>query len=185
MGFSSCSWVPACPAGFKLEHQTNRQQSYRDSLTRTYNCVGSNIYTCAQSLHCVWLFTTPWTIVHQVPLSIGFPSQEYWSGGCHFFLQGIFPTQDQTHVSWVLLQWQVDSLPQYIYIYIFTQWYRESSVSTTSLTEPWLIQNHYMKLLTPPWFPEEGFLHFSSPQLCRPKPSEEPTWGPAAPVSDV
>ena len=71
------------------------------------------------------------------------------------------------------------------YMYIFTQWYRESSVSTASLTEPWLIQNHYMELLTPPWFPEEGFLHFSSPQLCRPKPSEEPTWGPAAPVSDV
>ena len=23
---------------------------------------------------------TPWTIVHQAPLSIGFPSQEYWSG---------------------------------------------------------------------------------------------------------
>ena len=23
---------------------------------------------------------TPWTVVHQAPLSIGFPSQEYWSG---------------------------------------------------------------------------------------------------------
>ena len=23
---------------------------------------------------------TPWTVVHQAPLSMGFPRQEYWSG---------------------------------------------------------------------------------------------------------
>ena len=23
---------------------------------------------------------TPWTVAHQAPLSMGFPSQEYWSG---------------------------------------------------------------------------------------------------------
>ena len=28
----------------------------------------------------VWLFTTPWTAAHQVPLSMGFFRQEYWSG---------------------------------------------------------------------------------------------------------
>ena len=26
----------------------------------------------------VWLFTTPWTVAHQVPLSMGFSRQEYW-----------------------------------------------------------------------------------------------------------
>ena len=27
---------------------------------------------------------TPWTVAHQVPLSMGFPRQEYWTGvGCH------------------------------------------------------------------------------------------------------
>ena len=31
-------------------------------------------------LNCVPLFTTPRTIVHQTPLSIGFPRQEYWNG---------------------------------------------------------------------------------------------------------
>ena len=25
-------------------------------------------------------FTTPWTVDHQVPLSMEFPKQEYWSG---------------------------------------------------------------------------------------------------------
>ena len=28
----------------------------------------------------VWLFETPWTVAHQVPLPMGFPRQEYWSG---------------------------------------------------------------------------------------------------------
>ena len=28
----------------------------------------------------VQLFSTPWTIAHQAPLSMGFSKQEYWSG---------------------------------------------------------------------------------------------------------
>ena len=28
----------------------------------------------------VQLFVTPWTVAHQVPLSMGYPRQEYWSG---------------------------------------------------------------------------------------------------------
>ena len=28
----------------------------------------------------VWLFMTPWTIAHQIPLSIAFSRQEYWNG---------------------------------------------------------------------------------------------------------
>ena len=30
-------------------------------------------------LSCVQLFETPWTIAHQVPLSMEFSRQEYWS----------------------------------------------------------------------------------------------------------
>ena len=33
-----------------------------------------------QSLTHAQLFVTPWTITLQVPLSMGFPGQEYWSG---------------------------------------------------------------------------------------------------------
>ena len=32
------------------------------------------------SLSHVRLFATPWTAVHQAPLSMGFSRQEYWSG---------------------------------------------------------------------------------------------------------
>ena len=52
---------------------------------------------------------TPWTVAHQAPLSMGFPRQDYRGGvGCHFLLQGIFPTQrSNLH----LLGWEVGSLP--------------------------------------------------------------------------
>ena len=34
----------------------------------------------AQSLSCVQLFVTLWTVAHQAPLSMDFSRQEYWSG---------------------------------------------------------------------------------------------------------
>ena len=45
-----------------------------------------------KSLSCVRLFATPWTAAYQASRSMEFSRQEYWSG-CHFLLQGIFPTQ--------------------------------------------------------------------------------------------
>ena len=40
----------------------------------------------------VQLCATPWTVAHQAPLSKGF-SRQSTGVGCHFLLQGIFPTQ--------------------------------------------------------------------------------------------
>ena len=37
-------------------------------------------FSSIQSLSHVRLFATPWTIAHQVPLSMEFSRQEYWSG---------------------------------------------------------------------------------------------------------
>jgi len=39
----------------------------------------TNVCACAQSLSCVQLFTTPWTVAFQAPSSMEFPRQEYWS----------------------------------------------------------------------------------------------------------
>ena len=33
-----------------------------------------------KSLSHVQLFATPWTVAYQVPLSVGFSRQEFWSG---------------------------------------------------------------------------------------------------------
>ena len=38
------------------------------------------ISTCTQSLSHIRLFVIPRAVVHQVPLSIEFSMQEYWSG---------------------------------------------------------------------------------------------------------
>ena len=45
---------------------------------RTTTCVC--VCVCVQSLSCVWLFVTPWTVAHQAPLSIELSRQEHWSG---------------------------------------------------------------------------------------------------------
>jgi len=51
---------------------------------------------------------TLWSVAFQVPLSMGFHRQEYWSG-CHFLLQGIFWTQELNPCLLGLLHWQADS----------------------------------------------------------------------------
>ena len=62
---------------------------------------------CVFVLSRVLLFTTPWTVAHQVPLSLVFSRQEYWSGlPCPF--PGDLPDPGIEYTSVVL---QADSLP--------------------------------------------------------------------------
>ena len=50
----------------------------------------------------VWLCVTLQIVAHQAPLSMGFSRwQEYWNGLPYPPLQGIIPTWDQTHVSYI------------------------------------------------------------------------------------
>ena len=57
-----------------------------------------------QSPSLVQLFAIPWSTAPQAPLSMGFPSQEHWSG-FHFLLQVIFGIQGSNSR---LLHWQAD-----------------------------------------------------------------------------
>ena len=43
-------------------------------------CVSVCVGLCVQLLSYVQLFANSWTEVRQVPLFLGFPRQEYWSG---------------------------------------------------------------------------------------------------------
>ena len=52
-------------------------------------------------------FATPWTVVCQAPLSMGFPRQEYWSR-LPFPSPGDLPNPEIKHMSPAL---KVDSLP--------------------------------------------------------------------------
>ena len=73
--------------------------------------INDSIISCILSCFShVQLFATLWTVVHQIPLSMGFPRQEYWSGDCHALLQGIFLTQGSNPRLLCLLHWLVGSL---------------------------------------------------------------------------
>ena len=64
----------------------------------------------AQWLSHVRLFTTPWTVAHQAPLSMGFPRQDYWSG-LPFPPPGDLPKPGIKPESPVSSALQADSLP--------------------------------------------------------------------------
>ena len=65
---------------------------------------------CAWLLSCVQLCMTPWTVAHQVPLSMGFSRQEYWSGlPCH--PPGDLPDPGIKSTSLMSPALQTDSLP--------------------------------------------------------------------------
>ena len=52
----------------------------------------------------------PWTIAYQIPCPWNYPGKNT-GVGCHFLLQGIFPTQELNPRILCLLHWQVDCLP--------------------------------------------------------------------------
>ena len=67
----------------------------------------------------VRLFVTPWIVAHQVPLSMGFVRQEYWSGlpfppprdpPTQGLVGDWIPNPGTEPLPW-LLHWQADSLP--------------------------------------------------------------------------
>ena len=66
----------------------------------------------------VRLFATPWTVAYQAPRSMGF-SSKHTGVGCHFLLQGIFPTQglnlDLLCCRWILYQLSHQERPSYSY----------------------------------------------------------------------
>ena len=77
-------------------------------------------------------FVTPWTVLHQAPLSMEFPGKNTGMH-CYFLLQGIFPTQGS---NLRLLHWQVDSVPlshQGSPIYLHLKLYCKNCVSCTNI----------------------------------------------------
>ena len=80
----------AASAKESLHTATRTRGSQNNNFFKVTNtwCVSTreevdNICPCAVLglvAYCVWLFATPWTVAHKVPLSMRFPRQEYWSG---------------------------------------------------------------------------------------------------------
>ena len=68
------------------------------------------VCVCFQLLSCMTLFSTPWTVAHQAPPSMGFSWQEYWSE-LPFPPPGDLPDSGIEPVSLVFPALQADSLP--------------------------------------------------------------------------
>ena len=71
-----------------------------------WSAIGS-LKVKVKSLSHVQLFATPWIVAYQVPLSMGFPRQEYWSG-LPFPSPGDFPNPG---IEPGYLKLQSDALP--------------------------------------------------------------------------
>ena len=60
----------------RTDCQTTSLKSFSHLLWLSY----ISPWLVVQSLNCVRLFATPWTVACQAPLSMKFPREEYWSG---------------------------------------------------------------------------------------------------------
>ena len=76
----------------------------------TFSFWPSTCAVCAPSLCGFLFFATLWTVAHQVPLSLGFPRQEYWSG-LPFPSPGDLPDPGIISLSLVSPALQEDFLP--------------------------------------------------------------------------
>ena len=69
------------------------------------------MYVCACSVSHLRLFVTPWAIIHQAPLSVGFFQAIILELVCHLFICGIFLIHGSNARLLHLLHWQADHLP--------------------------------------------------------------------------
>ena len=96
--YSIIYWVLYLLLVFSLFSPEHKLYSGRDSYPVLYFDVpwvprtGIMWWCGSVSKSCLTL-ATPWTVTCQVPLSMGFPRQEYWSE-LPFPSPGIFPTQE-------------------------------------------------------------------------------------------
>ena len=67
--------------------------------THIHTCHSQSLLLCGSVASRVWLFATPWNAGYQAPLSRGFSGKNP-GVGCHFLLQGIFPTQRSYSCLW-------------------------------------------------------------------------------------
>ena len=86
----------------------------------------------AQSPSHVQLFTTPWTVAHQAPLSMEFSRQEYWSGLSFPSPRGSSQPRDQAHIS------SVFCISRRILYHSATWEAHQDSYHLAKLLQPWL-----------------------------------------------
>ena len=92
-------WRPS--VGWAVSHQRDEQCNFAScSSVEPKSSLSLSLSACmhTQLFSRVQLFATPWTIIHQAPLSMDFPGKNT-GAGCPFLLQGSFRSRDPTLVS--------------------------------------------------------------------------------------
>ena len=124
------------------------------------------LYMRAQSLSCECLFVTPWTTAHLAPLSMGFSSQEYWSGLPISSSRASSWPRDRTHDSCVSCTGRQIFLPP-SHLGSPTSWISPwlKRVSLSFEARHWLLLSCYG---SPRWhlLPKEGCFNFTENLLC-------------------
>ena len=91
-------------------------KGFQCGKTKKYKCllqadiIALYLYIYAQSLSCIQLFVTLWTVALQAPLSMGFSRQEFWSGLPSSPPEDLPNPGIDPSLSY-LLHWQAGSLP--------------------------------------------------------------------------
>ena len=75
-GYSPCMGSQNIGHNLATRRTTNSQQYH----TTNFKCAKRLDLNSRRRRRTVRLFVTPWTVVHQAPLPMGFSRQEYWSG---------------------------------------------------------------------------------------------------------
>ena len=101
-----------------------------------YVCVCVYIY--AQSLSHVWLFATPWTVAHQVPLPMEFSRLSYWSW-VPFFTIYIYI---HTYSIYVYI-YTYTYIHMHIYMHIYIHVYMHIYIYTHTHVYTYVIYTHH------------------------------------------
>ena len=72
-------WITHCQAGKSTSWLRVFTSLYHHVLHFAHMIFVAFLCVWVHSLSCIWLFATLWTVVHQAPLSMEFPRQEYQS----------------------------------------------------------------------------------------------------------
>ena len=140
--------------GNQQQHfQKNLKKRLKKSRCTEQSWTGNETFPrTAHSLSHVRLFVTPWTAEPaRLLCPWNFPGKNT-GVGCHFLLQGIFPTQGSNPNLLCLLHWQVDSFPLSHLGSPFPRTENSLNCPRTSLVVQWLriclpIQGTWVKFL--------------------------------------
>ena len=93
------------------------------------------------SFSCVRLFVSSWTVAHQAPLSMGFSSQEYWSGlPCpppgDLPDLGIKPMSPVAPVLQIVYRWATIEAPSHTYQWSIVSWLKANKKQVLDVVMP-------------------------------------------------